>query len=348
MRILLITQKVDLNDDNLGFFHRWIEEFAKRAEKIFVITQFLGEHNLPANVEVYSMGKERGWGRVRRYWNFYKYSLKILPRVDVVFVHMIPLWAILLWKPVFIFRKKMYLWYTHRSITWSLRLAEKMVKKIFTASKESFRLSSKKVEIVGHGIDTEYFIPKPESRSREVYRIISAGRISASKRVKEMILAVAELRKILPPEKRFEFAIIGSPKTSEDEGYFAELKNLVSEMKLGDVVKFIGGVSYREIAREYQKSHLFLNFSVTGSVDKAVLEAMSCGLAVLTSNEAFFSILSEGNIIKELDPHVLAARIKPFLLTEDMKAELRELVIKSHDLQNLVKRIVTLLKTSTA
>ena len=110
MRLLIITQKVDLNDDNLGFFHRWVEEFAKNVEQVFVITQFLGEHNLPANVEIYSLGKERGWGRARRYWNFCKYSLKIVPRVDAVFVHMIPIWAVLLWEPVFIFRKKMYLW----------------------------------------------------------------------------------------------------------------------------------------------------------------------------------------------------------------------------------------------
>lgn len=340
MRILLITQKVDLNDDNLGFFHRWIEEFAKNAEKIFVITQFLGEYNLPANVEVYSMGKERGWGRARRYWNFYKYSLKIVPRVDAVFVHMIPLWAVMLWKPVFIFRKKMYLWYTHRSVTWSLRLAEKMVKKIFTASRESFRLPSKKVEILGHGIDTDFFLPRPEFRNPEVYRIVSAGRISASKRIKEMISGAAELRKILPPERIFEFVIIGSPKTHEDEGYFADLKNLVGELKLSDTVKFMGGVPYKDIVREYQKSNLFLNFSVTGSVDKAVLEAMSSGADVLTANEAFFGMLPEENTIKDLSASAVAARIRRFIYNEGARSDLRGIVVREHNLKNLVLKIL--------
>ncbi len=344
MRILLITQKVDLNDDNLGFFHRWVEEFAKNVEKICVITQFLGEHNLPANVEIYSMGKEHGYGRIRRYLNFYKYSLKILPRIDAIFVHMIPLWVILLWKPAFILRKKMYLWYTHKSVTWTLWLAEKMVTKIFTASKESFRLPSKKVEIMGHGIDTDYFTPKLELRPREIYRIVSVGRISASKKIKEMIFGVAELYKILPPEKRFEFAIIGSPKTREDEAYFAELQNLVGELKLGDIVKLIGGVSYKEIAREYQKSHLFLNFSVTGSVDKAVLEAMSCGADVLVANEAFFGMLPEENIIKKPDVAQLTKKITQFAFGNAQSHNLRTLVLENHNLETLIKKITKLLQ----
>ncbi|MBI5045983.1 MAG: glycosyltransferase [Candidatus Niyogibacteria bacterium] len=344
MKLLIVTQKVDLNDDNLGFFHRWLEEFAKNAEQIFVITQFLGEHDLPANVEIYSLGKERGLGRTRRYWNFYKYSLKILPRVDAVFVHMIPMWVLLLWKPAFIFRKKMYLWYTHKSVTWSLRLAEKMVEKIFTASRESFRLPSKKAEIMGHGIDTDYFILRPESRSLEIYRIISVGRISSSKRIKEMILAMGELRKILPPGKKFEFAIIGSPKTHEDEDYFVELKNLVREFQLGDRIKFIGGVPHKNIVREYQKSHLFLNFSVTGSVDKAVLEAMSCGTDVLVANEAFFGMLPEENIIKKLWAVRPAERIKEFMLSGRHDQTLREIVLKNHNLKLLIKKIVNLLQ----
>ena len=55
------------------------------------------------------------------------------------------------------FQKKTLLWYTHKAVNWKLKLAEKLVDKIFTASKESFRLPSKKVEITGHGIDLEKF-----------------------------------------------------------------------------------------------------------------------------------------------------------------------------------------------
>ena len=56
-RLLITTQAVDLDDPVLGFFHRWIEEFAKHCESISVICLKEGRHDLPDNVHVYSLGK---------------------------------------------------------------------------------------------------------------------------------------------------------------------------------------------------------------------------------------------------------------------------------------------------
>ena len=55
MRLLILTQKVDQNDDILGFFHGWIREFSKNFETITVISLGVGEYNLPANVRVLSL-----------------------------------------------------------------------------------------------------------------------------------------------------------------------------------------------------------------------------------------------------------------------------------------------------
>ena len=37
MRLLIFTQRVDREDENLGSFHRWIEEFAKHFDSVSVI-----------------------------------------------------------------------------------------------------------------------------------------------------------------------------------------------------------------------------------------------------------------------------------------------------------------------
>ncbi|MEK7538915.1 MAG: hypothetical protein AAB552_03680 [Patescibacteria group bacterium] len=58
MKLLILTQKVDQNDDILGFFHGWIREFAKHAEQVTVIALGVGEYDLPKNVRVFSLGKE--------------------------------------------------------------------------------------------------------------------------------------------------------------------------------------------------------------------------------------------------------------------------------------------------
>jgi glycosyltransferase involved in cell wall biosynthesis len=340
MRLLIITQKIDLDDDNLGFFHRWIEEFAKNCEQVVVIAQCVGEYNLPANVRVVSLGKELGFSKPRQLFNFYRALWREVRGADAVFVHMIPLWVVAGWPFYKVFHKKVYLWYVHRSVTPMLRVAERIVVKIFTASRESFRLPSKKVEIVGHGIDTEYFVPRPELRDRNIYRILTVGRIAPSKRIKEMILGIAELRGAWPPEKKFEFVVIGEPRTEEDKKYLAELRRLVAEHGLEKIVRFEPGRPYAAIATAYQKSDLFLNFSLTGSIDKAVLEAMACGCDVLVANEAFFGILPPENVIHGPTPQKLARNILQLSAGGVLRRDLRELVVERYDLTVLIQNIV--------
>ena len=92
-----------------------------------------------------------------------------------------------------IFRKKSVLWYTHREVSLKLRLAAKLVDKIFTASKESFRLPSKKVVIAGHGIDIEHFKPRGSSASGDTLKLLSVGRVSPSK---DLMFLIEELLRL--------------------------------------------------------------------------------------------------------------------------------------------------------
>jgi len=170
MRLLIITQKVDVNDDILGFFHRWLEEFAKHCENIIVICLQKGEYDLPKNVKILSLGKEQKnfqfscrqkrlpvglifnfqsifnfsiLKKLKYLLRFWKYIFVERKNYDKVFVHMNPEYVVLggiFWR---LMGKKIGLWYTHKAVNLKLRIAEKLANKIFTASKESFRLKSK-------------------------------------------------------------------------------------------------------------------------------------------------------------------------------------------------------------
>lgn len=335
MKLLILTQKVDINDDVLGFFHRWIIEFAKHCEKLTVICIYEGEHDLPENVNVLSLGKEKGVSKIRYILNFYKYIFRERNNYDKVFVHMNQIYVILggfFWR---LWNKKIALWYTHKQISLSLKLAEKIVDVIFTASKESFRLKSKKLKIVGHGIDTGIFKPSDLEKEGEKYKIISVGRISAIKNYEVLIKAV----KLLPNPVSIEIA--GSPITDLDKNYFDELKEIIKKQSLEKSVKFVGKISHKDIQKFYQEGDLFVNFSDTGSIDKAILEAMSCGLHVLTSNEAFKNILSEKSFTSK-DPQKIADKID-FLLHSGRDKKLREYVKQNHSLDNLIKKIKEIL-----
>src|SRR5690349_983344 len=95
MRLLIITQKVDSKDPILGFFHRWIVEFAKNTTKVSVVCLSKGVFNLPSNVSVYSLGKERGGNRISYTYNFFRYIWTLRHEYDAVFVHMNPIYVLL-------------------------------------------------------------------------------------------------------------------------------------------------------------------------------------------------------------------------------------------------------------
>ncbi len=353
MRLLVITQKVDQNDSNLGFFHTWLKKLAGQVEHLYVICLSKGEYHLPANVTVVSLGKEQGSVSSIRYAiRFYACLWRLRGKYDNVFVHMNPEYCILggpIWR---LWNKKVLLWYTHKSVNLKLRLAEKFVNKIFTASKESFRLPSKKVEVTGHGIEVEQFLsskqfaPLPESLVG--VSLLGVGRITSSKDWETVIRAVAELRKnkALP---RFTVMFVGDTITKQDEEYKKKLYVLDKELA-GDTLPSIGfkGVMHEEINKEYQAAHLLIHTSQTGSVDKVVLEALAAGRIVVTSSAAYAEAVKEGivYIFPEGNSEELAKTIEKIyqsgILAPDRLPNQKaiEYVRKRHNLDTLIGKII--------
>src|SRR5215470_18126068 len=97
MRLLLFNLATDAEDPILGFTTRWIAAMARRVEFIHVITMRAGTIEVPENVRVYSVGKEKGYSEARRAMEFYRYLFRVLrgDRIDVCFSHMIPIFTIL-------------------------------------------------------------------------------------------------------------------------------------------------------------------------------------------------------------------------------------------------------------
>jgi len=136
----------------------------------------------------------------------------------------------------------------------------------------------------------------------------------------------------------WEIKIAGAPILENDKKYFEKLKNLIKEKKLDDIVEFVGPIPNKYIAEFYQSGDLFINLSDTGSLDKAVLEAMACGLKILTSNEAFKDILKEDNIADK-NPENIAFKIIN-LASSEKKYSLVEYTAKNHGLDNLAEKII--------
>ncbi len=349
MKLLILTQKVDSTDDNLGFFHRWIEEFARTCESVIVICLYEGEHNLPGNVRVLSLGKEEGGSRGQYLKRLYQYVWRERKNYDAVFVHMNQIYILLgglLWR---IMKKRIVLWYVHKQISMSLRIALPFVHTVCTTNIESFRIPTKKLRVVGHGIDEALFETVRDKRKMEC-ELVSWGRISPTKDYMTMLRAVKRLR---DTGMSVCLDIIGGVGTPEQQHYLDSLTQYVRENDLTEHVTFVGPLSHDEVPAHISKSSIFIHASTTGSLDKAALEAMVGGLLVVTCNESVASVMPmqerERLMFPIRDDAALAGRIAtltalPQEERDRISQELRNVVRWDHSLSALIKKLIVVLE----
>jgi len=350
MHIVVLTQVLDRRDAVLGFFHRWCEVFAQHAERLTVVAQRVGEVQLPASVAVRSLGRERGAGLPRMALRLWRELLagRGAARPTAILAHMVPKY-VLYAAPIAVPRRlPLYLWYTHAAVDRNLRLAVPLVRKVFTASEESFRLdaAARKRVVTGHGIDCEYFAPPlPGSAARSV-DVLSVGRLAPSKGQHEILEAVAGL-----PGVRVELA--GDVLLERDREYRRGLE--AAALALGGRARLLGAVAYPAVAEVMRRARIMVNASRTGSVDKVVLEAMACGTPTLTCNESFARVLGPELAARLMFrpgdvPGLRAAMARLLALSdgehEALGAALRARVLAEHDLQRLVPRLLSEMETA--
>lgn len=356
MRLLIITQKVNKDDPILGFFFRWITEFTKHFESLVVICLEKGNHDqneLPANVRVLSLGKEkipteknfRFLNKIKFIFRSYKYIWQERKNYDAVFVHMNPIYIVfggIFWRLI---NKKIFLWYTHRCVDLKLRIAEKFVSRVFTASKESFMLRSDKVIVTGHGIPLENFtnIIRTKELGSEPIRIVHIGRITPIKNLDVLV----ETAKLLEDKwnKIFLIDFIGEPIYDSDKVYKNYLNDLISKHNLNNVIHFLGNVSNDKIVTELANSDLLVNLTPTGGLDKVVLESMASGVSAFSSNKTFedyFGEYKDRLIFEEKNANDLAQKIMTFFDSGDMSnvvKNLQKVVKERGDIVKVVNRI---------
>jgi glycosyltransferase involved in cell wall biosynthesis len=344
MRLLIITQAVDRTDPVLGFFLDWIALFARECDEVHVICLKEGEYDLPGNVTVHSLGKEAGASRIKYLVRFYWYLVTLHRRYDAVFVHMNPEYILLggLWWRLW--GKKIGLWYVHSSVTRILRFATKLTHLVFTTSPESFLIHSRKVQVMGHGIPVGLFsVPETTLRGHggphEEVQIMTIGRVSRTKRIGEMLLALDELYR---RGTRFTFTIVGAPATESDVVYRDQLDTEIAQRPYA--VVSTGPIAYRDLPHMLARADVFLNLSATESMDKAVLESFAAGVPVVSSNKAFRAVLEKYRLFcADTEPGTVADAIESYLRRtdrEDVREGLRSYVEQQHSLSRLIPAIM--------
>ncbi len=352
MRLLVITQKVDIEDSVLGFFHCWLEKLAKKVEKLYVICLEKGEFKLPPNVKVFSLGKEKGRSRLKYVLNLYKYFWSLRKEIDLIFVHMNTIYVFLLWPLAKIFNLPIILWKAHGGKLPHFRKAIFLVDRVITSAKESLAYETPKKVIVGQGIDVDYFSPENHENLFErgkyiPFSVLAVGRTSPVKHY-DILVEVANIIVRKKDKEGYSFKIIGDSISPREKICREELKRKIRDYNLDEFFTLKKGLPFKEIKKAYQNCQILVNLTDPPSLEKVVLEAMAMEKPVITSNKAFFSLFSDFKdllLIEKPEPEILAEKIEklanlPEVERERIGKKLREIVIKNHSLNGLVENLL--------
>lgn len=327
-RLLILTQTIDPNDPQLGFFHAWIAALAARAERVNVICLKKGAHNLPANVAVHSLGKETAprpplLARLGYIFRFYRYIWRLRDTYDAVFVHMNQEYVLLgapFWR---LWRKRVYLWRNHYAGNILTRLACRFAHRVFYTSRYSYTARYAHATQMPVGV-----VPAPAPAhnppERKRNSLLFLARLDPSKRAEVFIDALGVLAK---EEKDFTATIAGGPSDPASD-YLARLKERVARLGIADRVVFTGAVPGTETARYYRAHEIFVNCAQSGMFDKTIFEAAAAGTLVLASSEDFRDVAGEEFYFGDGDHRALARRIAWLLGRRDQWEELRAVLAK--------------------
>lgn len=293
LRLLFVTQALDRASTNLAVAHTWAAELARQADAVHVVAARVGEVDLPPNVFVYGLGRERGRSRGLAAIAFGAICARLIlrRRVHVVLAHMVPAYAVALAPLTRGANTPLALWYASHGLTPMLHRANRMIDAALTASFDSYPITSERAYVLGHGIDTGRFQPPDERTPGNGPVIGMAGRLTPLKGFEPGITALAELRRGSCPEARLRIA--GEPFYSSDRAYVDELKSLADTLGVRNAVEFVGAVRGDAMAGFYGSLDVFVNWRAQPALDKTGLEALACATPLITNNNAYRGVLGE-------------------------------------------------------
>jgi len=166
-----------------------------------------------------------------------------------------------------------------------------------------------KIGVVYNGIDTQEFKPLKNKKNSKTLKIIFIGRLAIIKGINYLLKALGSLK-----NKDFVLTLIGEGKEKEN------LKELAKDLKIEKQVKFLGPIPHQKITKYYQENDLFILPSLNEGMSNTVLEAMACGLPIITTNVGGSKELINNNgfVIPKANSKKLKEAIEKYLKNKNL------------------------------
>lgn len=133
-----------------------------------------------------------------------------------------------------------------------------------------------KIGVIYNGVDIHHFFPREENThatSEVLHLTLGASRVTDRKGIIYLIEAI----KLLKDEYKFELKVIG------DGNAKSQLEQTVQEYDLQSIITFVGRIPREETLQYYQEADIFVLPSLNEGMSNAMLEALACGLPLVTT-----------------------------------------------------------------
>ena len=343
MRILVCTQAVDQDERALGFFHRWLEEFARTFSTVEVVCLKEGRHALPSTVRVHSLGKEAGASRITYVWRFFYYAWTLRHEYDAVFVHMNQEYVLMgsvLWR---LLGKRVVLWRNHKKGNWLTALACRLADIICYTSPDSYVARFAHAHKMPIGIDTTQFHLSAQPAPFDT--VLFLGRLDPVKKPEVFLAAVDLLAR-----QGVHARIHGYGDPTDPSGvHVAALRESILQLEERKALHWYGGVSHAETPAIYNQHAIYVNITPSGSFDKTIGEAMASGCVVVAANAAIRGVVPDELMVDPDSSKDVARGIESALmLQEDGREEVVRRSVayieQQHSLKALAGGLAKLLK----
>ena len=192
-----------------------------------------------------------------------------------------------------------------------------------------YQADPQKLDILPPGVDTKIFKPISKAKARHELQadpqkklVLFVGRIEPLKGV-DMLIYAMKILSLRKPELPLNLWIVGGDISQPVELWSAELQKLEQLRKvlgIPSLVRFVGQQKQDQLPNYYNAADVVVMPSHYESFGMAALEAMSCGVPVITTNVAGISGLLDDQrqeLITTVNNPLLLAKQLGHLLTHE-------------------------------
>ena len=208
-----------------------------------------------------------------------------------------------------------------------------------------YGVAEEKVWVIRPAVDPNFFYPITTSQSEamEKIQLVSTGSIIWTKGYE---YALQSIRRLVDNGIAVNYKIIGSGTKSE----YQRILYTINDLELEGHVQLTGHLTPKEVRDHLQNADIFLLSSLSEGISNAVLEAMACGVPVVTTDcggmrEAVTDGV-EGFVVNTRDVNDMAEKLLVLVQDPELRYKMgiagRERILKEFTLEQQTQKFLNL------